>query len=412
MPLAQPSAGRARRGASCCTALSCSWPCFARACSQGRNKLGLVRAPPVLQGHILPGLGPSGIQSLGTQPGSPGPQSIAPGMQPGCRGAQAVGAMTQPRAPSLKSSSQEPLARVSRGAWCGQAGLDPQAAAGGKGLVPRDPALGSPPPPLSGAMALSQALLQETRDLKAAQSQMAEQMQKIPGVQLQSAVQEMKRELNELQEQQKTSKATLEEMVAKTADQQAQQDETLLEELQASVTHLQREYKHLSSVTGNLQDDWQKQKKYAKALLKSLRKLEKDKADKEDVMHETAEKAGKSSLASKVSQDHFEGILEQLREKLEEMESQQVTKEQDLQEMQQRLMEAVDAKLDRQELGPLQRQLAQLKTILEQLKEKGTQPDHAAGIECNKAPPKPHGMLHPPRPVFAPSLGVSHPGKM
>ncbi|XP_053939392.1 uncharacterized protein LOC128853985 isoform X5 [Cuculus canorus] len=250
MPLAQPSAGRARRGASCCTALSCSWPCFARACSQGRNKLGLVRAPPVLQGHILPGLGPSGIQSLGTQPGSPGPQSIAPGMQPGCRGAQAVGAMTQPRAPSLKSSSQEPLARVSRGAWCGQAGLDPQAAAGGKGLVPRDPALGSPPPPLSGAMALSQALLQETRDLKAAQSQMAEQMQKIPGVQLQSAVQEMKRELNELQEQQKTSKATLEEMVAKTADQQAQ-----LHELRAAMDNMKQEHAEALAAMDNMRQE-------------------------------------------------------------------------------------------------------------------------------------------------------------
>ncbi|XP_053939640.1 glutamine-rich protein 2-like [Cuculus canorus] len=285
----------------------------------------------------------------------------------------------------------------------------------------------------------SKALLQEITDLKAAQSQMAQQLQKIPGAQLKSAVQEMKRELNELQEQQKTSKATLEEMVAKTADQQAQlhelraamqnmkqehaealaalqsmkqereqtlaalqslkqereqtlaameslrqehgKDENPLKELQATVTHLQREYEYLSSVTGNLQGDWQKEKKYAKALLKTLRKLEKDKADKEDVMHEIAEKADKSSLASKVSQDHLEGILEQLREKWEKMESQQVAKEQDLQEMQQRLTEAVDAKLDRQELGPLKQQLARLKTGLEELKEKGTQPDAAAGIK-------------------------------
>ncbi|XP_053939639.1 glutamine-rich protein 2-like [Cuculus canorus] len=348
----------------------------------------------------------------------------------------------------------------------------------------------------------SKALLQEITDLKAAQSQMAQQLQKIPGAQLESAVQEMKRELNELQEQQKTSKATLEEMVAKTADQQAQlhelraamqnmkqehaealaalqsmkqereqtlaalqslkqereqtlaameslrqehgKDENPLKELQATVTHLQREYEYLSSVTGNLQGDWQKEKKYAKVgiqaghhkgfvplanLLAALqsskmplrevfegageargaqvpggdsldpaaaswaafcvgrlcsrpcRKLEKDKADKEDVMHEIAEKADKSSLASKVSQDHLEGILEQLREKWEKMESQQVAKEQDLQEMQQRLTEAVDAKLDRQELGPLKQQLARLKTGLEELKEKGTQPDAAAGIK-------------------------------
>ncbi|XP_010719717.2 glutamine-rich protein 2 isoform X4 [Meleagris gallopavo] len=162
-----------------------------------------------------------------------------------------------------------------------------------------------------------------------------------------------------------------------------QQDEELLKHIQAAVTQVQGDCEKLSSVTGNLMDDRHQRQRDIEALFQSLERLEKEKVDKEELVLEIDVKADRAALAGKVSCAQFDAAMEQLNGMIGEMLSKVTGQEQDWHQVQQKLIEELDSKLDRLELAPLRQQLEERwRSILKQLKEKTprVEADDAAGI--------------------------------
>uniref|UniRef100_G1MYF8 DUF4795 domain-containing protein n=1 Tax=Meleagris gallopavo TaxID=9103 RepID=G1MYF8_MELGA len=161
------------------------------------------------------------------------------------------------------------------------------------------------------------------------------------------------------------------------------QDEELLKHIQAAVTQVQGDCEKLSSVTGNLMDDRHQRQRDIEALFQSLERLEKEKVDKEELVLEIDVKADRAALAGKVSCAQFDAAMEQLNGMIGEMLSKVTGQEQDWHQVQQKLIEELDSKLDRLELAPLRQQLEERwRSILKQLKEKTprVEADDAAGI--------------------------------
>ncbi|XP_019477243.1 glutamine-rich protein 2 isoform X2 [Meleagris gallopavo] len=162
-----------------------------------------------------------------------------------------------------------------------------------------------------------------------------------------------------------------------------EQDEELLKHIQAAVTQVQGDCEKLSSVTGNLMDDRHQRQRDIEALFQSLERLEKEKVDKEELVLEIDVKADRAALAGKVSCAQFDAAMEQLNGMIGEMLSKVTGQEQDWHQVQQKLIEELDSKLDRLELAPLRQQLEERwRSILKQLKEKTprVEADDAAGI--------------------------------
>ncbi|NXI69373.1 QRIC2 protein, partial [Anseranas semipalmata] len=160
-------------------------------------------------------------------------------------------------------------------------------------------------------------------------------------------------------------------------------DEELLKHIQATIVQVQGDCEKLSSVTGNLMDDHHQKQKDIEALFQSLERLEKEKADKEELVLEIDVKADRASLAGKVSCAQFDAAMEQLNKMIEDVLSKMTGQEQDWHQIQQKLIEEMDSKLDRLELAPLRQQLEERwRSILKQLKEKAPQAEanDAAGI--------------------------------
>ncbi|NXK04594.1 QRIC2 protein, partial [Herpetotheres cachinnans] len=161
-------------------------------------------------------------------------------------------------------------------------------------------------------------------------------------------------------------------------------DKQLLKRIQATITQVQEDYDKLSCVTGNLLDDSQQKQKDIEVLFQSLERLQKDKADKEDLVLGLDVKADKTALAGKVSRTQFDASMERLNETIQEMLRRVTGQGQGWHQLQQRLREEMDSKLDRLELGPFRQQLEERwQNSLEQLKEKvlPTEADDAAGIK-------------------------------
>ncbi|NXL84473.1 QRIC2 protein, partial [Alectura lathami] len=162
-------------------------------------------------------------------------------------------------------------------------------------------------------------------------------------------------------------------------------DEELLKHIQATIAQVQGDCEKLSSITGSLVDDRCQKQRDIEALFQSLERLEKQKADKEELVLEIDQKADRTTLAGKVSCAQFEAAMEQLNKMIEEMLSRVTGQEQDWHQIQQKLIEELDSKLDRLELDPLRQQLEERwRSVLKQLKEKAPPPqaeaDDAAGI--------------------------------
>ncbi|XP_040542154.1 glutamine-rich protein 2 [Gallus gallus] len=162
-----------------------------------------------------------------------------------------------------------------------------------------------------------------------------------------------------------------------------QQDEELLKHIQAAITQVQGDCEKLSCVTGNLMDDRHQRQRDIEALFQSLERLEKEKVDKEELVLEIDVKADRAALAGKVSCAQFDAAVEQLNGLIGEMLSKVTGQEQDWHQVQQKLIEELDSKLDRLELAPLRQQLEERwRSVLKQLKESTprVEADDAAGI--------------------------------
>ncbi|XP_072208423.1 glutamine-rich protein 2 [Excalfactoria chinensis] len=196
------------------------------------------------------------------------------------------------------------------------------------------------------------------------------------------------------------------------------QDEELLKHIQAAIAQVQGDCEKLSCVTGNLMDDRHQRQRDIEALFQSLERLEKEKVDKEQMVLEIDVKADRASLAGKVSCAQFDAAMEQLNGMIEEMVSKVTGQEQDWHQIQQKLIEELDSKLDRLELAPLRQQLEERwRSVLKQLKESTPrlEADDAAGIRkqllahfhcmsCDRAlnmlVPGPHIVTIPPLPAL------------
>ncbi|XP_048820796.1 glutamine-rich protein 2 [Lagopus muta] len=203
-----------------------------------------------------------------------------------------------------------------------------------------------------------------------------------------------------------------------------QQDEELLKHIQAAITRVQGDCEKLSSVTGNLMDDRHQRQRDIEALFQSLERLEKEKVDKEELVLEIDVKADRAALAGKVSCAQFDAAMEQLNGMIGEMLSKVTGQEQDWHQVQQKLIEELDSKLDRLELAPLRQQLEERwRSILKQLKEKTprVEADDAAGIRkqllahfhcvsCDRPlhmlVPGPHIVTIPPLPPLPSRVAV------
>ncbi|POI19972.1 hypothetical protein CIB84_016282, partial [Bambusicola thoracicus] len=162
-----------------------------------------------------------------------------------------------------------------------------------------------------------------------------------------------------------------------------QQDEELLKHIQAAIAQVQGDCEKLSCITGNLMDDHQQRQRDIEALFQSLERLEKEKVDKEELVLEIDVKADRAALAGKVSCAQFDAAMEQLNGMIGEMLSKVTGQEQDWHQVQQKLIEELDSKLDRLELAPLRQQLEERwRSVLKQLKESAprVEADDAAGI--------------------------------
>ncbi|XP_068032120.1 myosin-1-like isoform X2 [Anomalospiza imberbis] len=160
---------------------------------------------------------------------------------------------------------------------------------------------------------------------------------------------------------------------------QETQDEELLKSIQATVVRVEGDCKQLGYVMASLWDDHRQHQKDIEALFRSLEGLEK-KADKEDLL---LLKVDKAALGSKVSCAHFDASMERLEERMQELLRQVLSQKQHWQEAQQRFSDALDSKLDRLELGSFQKQLEDTwARIIKDLKDKlSVEIDDAAGIK-------------------------------
>ncbi|XP_064378625.1 glutamine-rich protein 2 isoform X2 [Dromaius novaehollandiae] len=161
------------------------------------------------------------------------------------------------------------------------------------------------------------------------------------------------------------------------------QDEVLLKHIQATILQVQADCEKLNFITGDLVDGHRQKQKDIEALFQSLEKLEKEKADREDLVTEINVKADKAALAGKVSRTQFDATMEHLNKMIQDMLDRVTGQEQDWHQIQQKLVEEMDSKLDRLELTPFRQRLEERwKTLLKQLQEKAprTEADDAAGI--------------------------------
>ncbi|NXJ22959.1 QRIC2 protein, partial [Dicrurus megarhynchus] len=94
-----------------------------------------------------------------------------------------------------------------------------------------------------------------------------------------------------------------------------------------------------------------------KMLFQSLEKLQKEKADEQDVLAAMDMKADKAALGSKVDCSLFERNMELLDERMQELQSQISGQKQHWNKVQQQFSDAMEEKLDRQELKVFRRRL-------------------------------------------------------
>ncbi|NXH27996.1 QRIC2 protein, partial [Myiagra hebetior] len=134
-------------------------------------------------------------------------------------------------------------------------------------------------------------------------------------------------------------------------------DQELRQHMEAKFLQMQRDYEKLSFISGSLQKDSQQKQKAIEMLFQSLEKLQKEKADEQDMLAAMDMKADKAALGSKVDCSLFEDNMEQLDERMQELQSQISGQKQHWNKVQQQFSDAMEEKLDRLELKAFRKRL-------------------------------------------------------
>ncbi|NXR28845.1 QRIC2 protein, partial [Cinclus mexicanus] len=134
-------------------------------------------------------------------------------------------------------------------------------------------------------------------------------------------------------------------------------DQELAQHTEAKFLQIQKDYEKLSFASGTLQKDSQQKQKAIEMLFQSLEKLQKEKADEQDMLEAIDVKADKAALGSKVNCSQFEENMERLDERMQELQSQISGQEQHWKQVQQKISDAMEEKLDRQELRNFSKRL-------------------------------------------------------
>ncbi|NXO44421.1 QRIC2 protein, partial [Locustella ochotensis] len=144
---------------------------------------------------------------------------------------------------------------------------------------------------------------------------------------------------------------------------------------------MQKEYEKLKFASGSLQKDSQKKQKAIEMLFEAMEKLQKEKADEQDVLAAMDLKADKAALGTKVDSSQFEDDMEQVDERMQELQSQISDQKDYWNKVLQQFSEAMEEKLDRQELKAFAEQMEACKRNLEELKNEMKDRDTGAGIK-------------------------------
>ncbi|NXG07013.1 QRIC2 protein, partial [Sakesphorus luctuosus] len=134
-------------------------------------------------------------------------------------------------------------------------------------------------------------------------------------------------------------------------------DQELLRRMEVRVSKIQGDCEELSFVSGSLRKDCEQKQKDIEMLFQSLERLKNDKADEQNMLAAMDVKADKAALGSKVSCTQFEESMERLEERMRKMQSQVSGQNQHWDKVQQQISDAIETKLDRQEMKALYKQL-------------------------------------------------------
>ncbi|XP_039245198.1 glutamine-rich protein 2-like isoform X3 [Pipra filicauda] len=215
--------------------------------------------------------------------------------------------------------------------------------------------------------------------------------------QLESVLQKTKSELKKMEEQQEMKNSMLEQLVTETANQLNAQDQQLLQHMEDSFGKIQKEYKKFSYISESIQTDCQMKQKAIEMLFQSLERLKKEKVDEQNMLTAMDMKADKDALGSKVDCTQFEASMEGLDERLRKIQGQMSGQKQHCNELQQKLKDMMENKLDRGELKYFRNRLEEIwKGKMEDL-ENRILGDSAAGLR--KQLPVPFTCLSCDRPV-------------
>ncbi|XP_068066283.1 glutamine-rich protein 2-like isoform X4 [Anomalospiza imberbis] len=207
------------------------------------------------------------------------------------------------------------------------------------------------------SLALMKKLQEDLKKLRQDAARWKEESSKEISQQIEALRQETKQDLQKMREQQEMRNAMLEQLVTETADQLNEQDRELSQHMEAKILQIQRDYEKLSFASGILQKDSQQKQSAIEMLFQSLEKLQKEKANEQDVMAAMDMKADKAALGSKVDCSQFEENMEELDERMQELQSQISGQEQHWNKMQHQFSEAMEEKLDRLELKTFRKHL-------------------------------------------------------
>ncbi|NXK42992.1 QRIC2 protein, partial [Piprites chloris] len=156
-------------------------------------------------------------------------------------------------------------------------------------------------------------------------------------------------------------------------------DQQLLQCMEDSFGKIQMEHKKFSHTLESIQADCQTKQKAIEMLFQSLERLKKEKVDEQNMLAAMDLKADKDALGSKVDCTQFEASMERLDERLCKMHGQVSGQKQHCNELQQKLKDMMENKLDRQELKYFQKRLENIwKRDMEEL-ENRILGDSAAG---------------------------------
>ncbi|NWZ98459.1 QRIC2 protein, partial [Nesospiza acunhae] len=134
-------------------------------------------------------------------------------------------------------------------------------------------------------------------------------------------------------------------------------DRELRQDMEAKVLEIQRDYEKLRFASKSIQKDSQQKQREMEMLIQSLEKLQKEKADQQDMMAAMDMKADKAALGSKVNRSQFEENMEELDERMKDLQSQISGQEQYWNKMQTQFSNAMEEKLDRLELKTFRKHL-------------------------------------------------------